>query len=352
MHLASSVKQLISKRQNKLSEKIQLQFLKRLHRLLSNGYPLLDALEAVAWDKELTSLANHFIQSLKAGERFDKVFDETGFHSQISSFMYFTRANSNLVGSMKKCIDMFEHRMKNTKKFKQIIQYPLILLLIFSIVIFFINHHVLPAFHSLLQSSSGAQQTITALIFIMDFMQFLVILIIAGFIIIMMIWKSLKKSIAIDKQLKIFNRIPIYRNFLRLQNSFQFAIHFSSLLKAGLSLKQILQELSNQSKLPITAFYAQLLTNDLQRGFHMSSLLSELVFIEKQLAIIFQKNTDNHALEKDLSLYSEMLMENIQQTVVKAITFIQPVFYIVLAIFIVFIYISLMWPMFQLINTF
>lgn len=352
MLMVSSVKQLISKRQNKLSEQIQLLFLKRLHRLLSNGYPLLDALEAVAWDKELASLANRFIQFLKAGERFDKVFEDTGFHPQISSFLYFTRANSNLIESLRKCIDMFEHRLKNTKKFKQIIQYPIILMLVFSFVIFFINHHVLPAFHSLLHSASGAQQTIAVLIFIMDFMQYLVIIIIAGGVIFTTIWHFLKKSIDIDMQLRIFNRIPIYRNFLRLQNSFQLAIHFSALLKAGLSLKEILQELSYQTKLPITAFYAKLITNDLNRGFHMSSLLAELTFIEKQLAVIFQKNTDNQALEKDLSLYSEMLMEEIQETIVKTITFIQPVFYIILAIFIVFIYISLMWPMFQLLNTF
>jgi len=349
--MASLVRQRLLKRQIKLSEQIQLRFLKRLHRFLLNGYPLLEALEAIKWDKELEETANNFIEALKDGTPIDTVFEKTGFHQSISSFLYFIRANSNLVESVGKCAEMYEHRMKNTKQFKQILRYPLILLVISSLVIFFINHNVLPSFQSLLQSSAEAQTTIMVSSFIMNLFEHLFIIGLMSLVIASTIWQFVKKKIEIDQQIKIFNRIPIYRNFLRLQNSFQFATHFSSLLKAGLSLKEILQELTNQNKLPIISFYSNLMTNDLNRGFHISSLLSELVFIEKQLAIIFQKNTDISALEKDLGLYSEMLMEEMQRKVIQVITLIQPIFYILLGSFIVFIYISLMWPMFQLINT-
>jgi competence protein ComGB len=168
----------------------------------------------------------------------------------------------------------------------------------------------------------------------------------------MMVWFFIKRKIPIDQQLKILYRIPIYRYFLRLQTSFQFAAHFGSLLKAGLSLKQILYELTVQQRLPILSFYAKLLTIDLNRGFHLSSQLAELPLIEKQLENIFQKNTDMKLLEKDLSLYSEILLEELQRKIISAIMLIQPIFYIVLGIFIVFIYLSLMLPMFQLINSF
>lgn len=352
MHMASSVKQIFMRPQSKYPEHIQLRFLKRLVRLLENGYPLLEALEVIAWDKELMTMANHFITSLKAGKRFDDIFEELNFHEMICSFLYFTRSNSNLVESIQKCAEMFEHHLKNTKKFKQILRYPLILLLIFSSVLFFINQQVLPSFHSLLQSSSHTQQTIFWLILIMDILQYLLIAGVLTLCISLIFWKVWKKNIDIDKQLTFYKHIPIYRSFLRLQNSFQFAAHFSSLLKAGLSLKEILHELASQQKLPILRFYARLLINDLNRGFHITSLLEELPFIEKQLSGIFQKNADVHALEKDLSVYSEMTLEEIQRIIVQAITLIQPIFYIILAVFIILIYISLMWPMFQLINTF
>lgn len=352
MHMASSVKQIFTRPRNKYPEQIQLRFLKRLVRLLENGYPLLEALEVIAWDKELTAMANHFITALKTGTPFDQIFEELNFHQMIRSFLYFTRSNANLAESIRKCAEMFEQQLRNTKKFKQILRYPLILLLIFSSVLFFINQQVLPSFHSLLQSSSHAQQTIFWLILIMDILQYFLIFSALTLCICIIFWKVWKKNIDIDKQLIFYKRIPIYRSFLRLQNSFQFAVHFSSLLKAGLSLKEILQELTSQEQLPILRFYAQLLIHDLNRGFHIANLLEELPFIEKQLSGIFQKNADVHALEMDLSLYSEITLEEIQRIIVQAITLIQPIFYIILAVFIILIYISLMWPMFQLINTF
>lgn len=352
MHMVSSMKQIFTKQQNKFPEQIQLRFLKRIERLLGNGYPLLEALEVIAWDKELTKIADHFITALKAGKRFDYILEELEFHDIIRSFLYFTRANSNLAETIGKCAEMFEQHLQNTRKFKQILRYPLILLFIFSLVLFFINQQVLPSFHSLLQSSTHAQQTIFWLILIMDILQYVFIIGVLSLFISVLFWKVWKKHIKIDKQLKFYNSIPIYRSFLRLQTSFQFAAHFSSLLKADLSLKEILQELATQQKLPIISFYAQLLIQDLNRGFHINTLLTELPFIEKQLSGIFQKNADASALEKDLAMYSEMTLEEIQRIIVQAITLTQPIFYVILAVFIVFIYASLMWPMFQLINTF
>lgn len=335
----------------KPSEEIQLRFLKRLHRLLSRGYPLLEALEVMAWDKELSRLATNFIEELQAGRSIDEVFDQHYFHHSIPSFLYFTKASSNLSESILKCSEMFDYRMKNNKKFNQVLRYPLILLFVFSLTIFFINQQVLPSFESLLQSSTQAKKTVGLLILIIDALQYIFIILAITISLSILIWRFFKKNIPIDTQLKVLNRLPIYRKFLKLQTSFQFATHFSSLLKAGLSLKQILSELSKQTRLPIINYYTDLITLDLNRGFHLSTLLSELPFIERQLANIFQKNNDIQSLEKDLNVYSEVLMEEMQRKIVATITLIQPVFYIIIAIFIVFIYISLMWPMFQLINS-
>lgn len=351
MHMDTSVKRRLWKYQNKLPEQIQLRFLKQLHRFLLKGYPLLEALEVIRWDKELEKTALEFIQLLKAGDPLDIVFEKTGFHHTICSFLYFIRANSNLNESIGKCAEMYEHRVKNVKKFKQILRYPFILLFIFLITIFFINQQILPSFQALLQSSPQAMNTINISVFIIDALQFFIIMMLTVFLLSFLVWQNIKKKIPVEQQLKLISRIPVYRSIIRTQTSFQMAAHFSSLIKAGLSLKEILKELSKQKKLQIIAYYAEMLTKDLNRGFHLSSLLSELSFIERPLAAIFHKNTDMYALEKDLNLYSEMLMEEMQRKTIQAITLIQPLFYILLAIFIIFIYISLMWPMFQLMNT-
>lgn len=78
---------------------------------------------------------------------------------------------------------------------------------------------------------------------------------------------------------------------------------------SGLSIKEILSSLSRQKKQPILAYYASLLTNELSRGIYVTNLLARLPLLDKQLSVIFQKHSDVKALEKDLSVYSELQTE-------------------------------------------
>ncbi|MCM3738745.1 type II secretion system F family protein [Oceanobacillus luteolus] len=351
MRMVSSLK-FMTKKRDMLPEEIQMRFLKRLEHFISNGYALQDALEAIAWDKDLADISSHFLFRLKEGERLELIFEETKFHSSVSAFLSFIHSNSNLREAIKKCIEVMEQRFNTMKKLKLIIRYPLMLLFFFSLILFFINYHVLPAFQSLFLTSSQALTTITVVKWIMDFLQFSLIFCSILLLALTILWNYYSKKMPIEEQVKVTQRVPLYRHYLRIQTSFQFATHFSSLLKAGLSLKEILYELSNQQRLPIISYYATLLINNLEHGFHISNLLREFPLIEEQLAIIFQKNATTDVLERDLTLYSDMLLEEMERMTIKIITVIQPIFYIILGIFIIFIYLSLMWPMFQLMNTF
>lgn len=335
----------------KLPKETQLLFLKRLNRLLKNGYPLLAALEIAKWDKQMVQPASIIILSLKNGKSIDVAFDKAHFHHSITSYLYFVKSNGDLQGSIEKCIEMYEHRMSYIKKFQQIARYPLILLFIFSLLLYFIKKSVLPSFADIFLTGSESSSTVGISILIIDFLGTLAITLIILLCIFFLIWNFTKQKVIIEKQIKFYYAIPIYRKFLKLQTSFLFATHFSNLLKTGMSFKEILQQMSQQKKLPIIAYYSQLMTAELNNGLHITNLISQFSLLEKQLTAIFQKNVDVHALEKDLTVYAELLMEEIERKTIKSITFIQPVFFIILASFILFIYVTLMWPMFQLIKT-
>lgn len=347
-----SARKLVLGRKKKLPEEIQLRFLRRMNRFLKNGYSLQDALEAAAWDKDLKKISSYFLERLTQGAQLDIIFEESGFHPSITAFIYFVNANANLSDALEKCTNMMEHRFEQSKKFKTTIRYPLLLLFVFTMILLFINQQILPAFEPLLRGSPEALAIVVLLKGILDFFELAAVTSCILFLILSFAWRIGKQKIPVEDQLRIFRRIPIYKSYLKIQTSFQFAAHFSSLLTAGLTLKEILHEITKQTRLPVLSYYAQLLTDNLAHGYHISYSLDELPFIESQLAAIFQKDTNKAMLEKDLSLYSDLLLEEMQRLIVQTIYFIQPVFYLVLGLFIIFIYLSLMWPMFQLINTF
>jgi competence protein ComGB len=322
-----------------------------MSRLLSSGYPLLEALQILKWDKQLITPADTVIHSLKNGQSIDASFDQAKFHHTIVGYLSFVKSNGDLEGSIDKCLFMFESRIKYRNKFLQTARYPLILLFIFIILLYVIQLFVLPSFVDLFQSSAQASSSLVFSIMIIDFLfnagMFVILMLLIGFA----AWRVTKNKISIKKQIKIIHAIPIYRKMIKLQTSFHFATHFSTLLKTGMPYRDILEQMAEQKTLPILSHYSQLMNEELTKGIPIFSLISQFHLLEKQLTSIFKNTQNTDALEKDLTIYAELLTQEIERKTIKTITYIQPVFFAILAGFIMFIYITLMWPMFQLIQT-
>src|SRR5690625_3586563 len=307
------------KKGSPLAESTQLIFLKRLHLLLDNGYPLIDALETLKWDKSMIKTVNTITFHLREGKQIDVAFNEATFHETIVAYLYFIRFNGDLQDSIKKCIHIFEQRLSYKKKFSQVLRYPLILSSIFLILLIFIKTSILPSFIQLFQMNVGSSKTVYISIFIIEgaitlFIAFLVIL-----AIIFCCWMFLRHKLSIEQKIAIYTKIPIYKYFLTLQTSFYFAIHFSMFLRAGLSLREILEHMEKQKKLPIIAFYSSKMKVQLSKGLYVTYLLESFTLLEKQVVHIFYKNNNDEALEQDLRAYADIIAETIQHKLMRLI---------------------------------
>lgn len=349
LYLKKHFKKLLIK--ERLNENIQLIFLKRLHHLLNLGYPILDALEVMKWDPRLASISDTIKHNLTRGLRIDKALDKAKFHDSIVAYLYFVSINGNLTLSLEKCISMFEQRMNHIKRFNKIIRYPIVLLGVFTILLIFLKRSVLPSFFELFQSNTEASKTVLWSLIIVDFFIINVFIVFITLIGGSLIWHKIKDNIPIDTKIKIYNKIPLYRNYLTMQTSYYFSTHISMFLKAGLSMKDILHAIKEQNKFPIIRYYATLMADQLSKGQKIDHLLMVLPFVEKQLVYIFQKIDDHETLQRDLTAYSYYIAEQMEEKIMRFIQLVQPTIFILLALFIIFIYIALMWPMYQVMKT-
>src|SRR5690625_6254212 len=78
IYMASFLKKFLKNPTNepKLTEQTQLHFLKRLHRLLENGYPIINALELMKWDKQMDQTISILNLALKEGNTLDESFED------------------------------------------------------------------------------------------------------------------------------------------------------------------------------------------------------------------------------------------------------------------------------------
>ncbi|MBM7569680.1 competence type IV pilus assembly protein ComGB [Aquibacillus albus] len=338
------------KQKQPLSIQKQHDFLKRLYRLIENGYSLLEALEILHWEKSWQYQTNLIIETLKNGKSLHIALQEANFHKKVISFMYFAMLDGDLETALKQCCLMLNQQIQFTKKFKQTARYPLFLGILFITLLYFIKNSVYPSFLHLFSSTSGTSKITD---FAITFIHILFQILVYGSLCLIIIygsWLLMKEKLSVENRIKVYHLIPFFHFILKLNNSFLFSIHLSSLLNAGLSLKACLETLHNQQQLPIISYYSNRMISELKRGKSITSVLPSCSMFTKELYRIFNKNINNQVLAKDLAIYAEFLIEQIESKTKQLIDFIQPAFFIMIGGLILFIYLTLMLPMFQLIQ--
>lgn len=353
MYMALLVKKRIMNfRKNKLlNDDQQLLFLQRLHRLLNDGYSLTRALKILEWNQSFIQSTEVITKHLTEGKYIDEAFDQAKFHHTIIAYLYFVRFNHDLITSLNKAIYMFSQRVENRKKFIRIIRYPLVLSFIFIILLLFLKGTILPSFLELFQHSQESSNTIVLAITFIDILVSLILLLIIVILTSFFVWRLYLRKLPIEDQMTYVKKIPIYRSFVRMQTSYYFTTHISMFLKTGMSMQTILKQMTSQRKLPLIAYYASLMEHQLQNGFPLDPLIMNFDFIEPQIAYIFEQQQNNDMLEHDLQAYADYVIQHMEDQMKKTLTLIQPIFFCILASFIIFIYLALMWPMFQIIQT-
>lgn len=335
--------------QHKLSSNKQLRFLQILSRMLSKGLTISESLDTLTFYDEYKHIAQLIKQDLKNGLHLDEALENVHFHHSIVTHLYVVRDNGNLENRIKQSVHLFQNRTNYQKRFQQVVRYPLILIITFSIILFFVYNQVLPSFQYLFVSNLSLP--IQLIFFMLQWVGYFILIVLFFFLIAFLFWTVYKKRISTDLKIKIFSKIPLLASYYRKQTSFHFATQLSSLLQAGMSFHKLLSYMANQDKLPIITYYSKQMHLQLARGKSLESLLTSFFFIEKQLKAIMSTRVDAQTLAKDLHVYAELSMEEMYYQLNKIITYVQPVFFIIIGAFIIFIYISILSPMFDIMNT-
>ncbi|QDP40596.1 type II secretion system F family protein [Radiobacillus deserti] len=348
MPLDLSIKHLFLKQNRELNPKTQQLYLDRLVYFLQNGYTLLHALDRMSWDKRLQPLARQSKQLLQEGAAFDYVLQDLGFKQRLYSFIAVTQMNGDLQRSISQCQTLLKNEMGHIRTFKNQIRYPICLLFLFLLVLYAVRSYIYPSFQQLFISASSTSPLLSFSMTIFDVL-FTGSLFLVGVIVCFIpIGFQLSKRLPIHQILRIQSLLPIYSRFVKMKNSFYFSLLLSSLLKTGASIKEALTILSKQQDMPFLSYHALQMLGTFKKGDHPPETFSSGLAIEEECLAIFQLDANTRKVEKDLLVYAELLNNRLQSFVSTLLKLIQPIFFSALAIFILFVYLSFMVPMFDL----
>lgn len=336
-----------------MNDKQRIDFVKRLNILLRHGFTLSVSLTFLFEQVELKSstLKQDLYASVKKGFGCSEIFAILKFPKSIIMLVYFSEIFGDLTLYLNNVEDFLLRNYKIKQNFYKTVQYPLVLLSFFIIMIMILNYTIIPEFKSLYLNMgvelSVLQIILTSIIFNLPLILLLIVII--SLIVILSI--CYYRSCSVAKKIQFIRKLPILRKLFIRYKTFRLATEFSLFYKNGISLQSIVEIYANQESDPYLNYLSNIINLGLQKGINLSDVLKETGCFEPGLIKFIKAGEKEGKLEIELKLYSEIIISKIEKQLQTIIKFIQPIIFIILAGLIVILYLVIMLPMFELMQT-
>ena len=333
----------------------QALFLKKMAELLTRGYPLTEAVESLAFQlpayrKEELNLC---LDMLKKGHPFHYVLENLHFNRELTGYVFFAEQHGSFAPSLLEGSEIAIKREQDRGKLVKILQYPILLILITGFLFAFVEKTLLPKFTALFKTMNLENNMFTSIVY--SFSKYtpiclVVLLLIAG-ISLIYYFLIFRKQPALSRN-KSLVRLPFAGKFIQLWNTQYFAVQLSFLLSGGLSITEALRLFENNSSHPFFSELGKVMTQKLLTGEGLEDILSEFPFFDKEFSRIVRHGQNNGKLEQELYLYSRYCISRLEEKIDKYSKIAAPAIYLFIGFMVVSMYLSILLPMFHLMDGF
>ncbi|WP_227936866.1 competence type IV pilus assembly protein ComGB [Alkalihalobacillus deserti] len=325
----------------------------RIGRLLEQGYPLETALRFIQLHVgiKIKEQIEQVLLHLKEGHPVHEACQSFEIPNSIKSFLYFYEQQGQLAQGFNQAGMLLNHREKIITELTKLLRYPLTLLLLCGLVLILMFQFVFPHFRSIFTMMSESPPLFTKM-----FMQFLFQLpyfMIIGLVVLLFsalfIRFKMKKWSVSERIMKLLN-VPFCKNHVQIIISYFFSLQLGKLLSAGLTLQEALLQFEKQEYVSFLQLECMQISSELQKGRPFREILKEKAFFCDELSVVVDNGEKTGYLAGDLEHYSDILFQELEDSLQKGLRMIQPMLFLMIGGFIFLLFIATMLPMFQMIG--
>ncbi|MDE5413972.1 competence type IV pilus assembly protein ComGB [Alkalihalobacterium chitinilyticum] len=330
------------------------EILQRLGYLLQQGYSLSEGLELLQLSQKepIKIKFSEVLKELKEGQALYKALESIKLPNDISSFIYFSEQIGGLPTGLVEAGKLYLKQEQIKEKIGKLLMYPLFLIWILFIVMTVMVTYLFPHFKSLFDTMSVDLPFVTVLfLHIIDSIPFLLLGGLVASLFGFTFYITKFRHFTPYKKMTLILKVPFVSSYVSALLTYYFCIQLSSLLKGGLSISQALNIFKEQSIILFLQDEAAWLIQRLKEGERLSDLLSQRPFFNDELAMVIEHGQKRGALDLELLHYSEHLFVSIEEKTKKVVMVLQPSMFVIIGVIVLLMFLSILVPMFQLINS-
>ena len=336
-------------------KKEQAQFLLRLGELLESGYHLSEALRFLQSQESIRrrDSIEEALQLLKSGQSLHEVMAVIGFHPPLLPYIHYAEFYGDLPRALQEGGLFWKKRNEDQEKLMKILVYPFVLLLFILFISIMLQGILLPKFEALYENMAIPPSFFLKFIL---FMSSLSDYLLYAIVIIALLVLSAKKwwynNLCPLKQKQFLLKIPFVKMYVRLFDTYYLSYQMSCLLAGGLSFNESMQLFTAYSKHPFYRKVSQVITDGLNEGRSLPSVFKHLPYFEPYMSDVLDNGQKNGKLDQELYHYSRIVMKILEDKISSVLKMIQPLLFATVGVIVISIYLSVLLPMFSIMESF
>lgn len=310
--------------------------------MLKSGYALNQAMAIMAHhDQQMQPILREFDLALQNGTAFHEVVAPF-FKPNIVVQLRLAERHGRLDDTLILLGERLAGVQKQLGKVQQVMRYPLFLLGILAVMLLGAKLFLLPMFAQWGTGLDAAQGTFGYARYLWG----------AGVVIVALFgffgWRYYRCSPL--GRLKMLVRLPLIGRVVKSAINFQVAQELSLLLRAGLSLPAVLNELANLPAKSVERAFAVDVAAHLRAGLEVADYILASPLLSDSLAGYFDRGQKHEETGEYLNYFAKMQFEQLMNQTEQLIGLVQPVVFGAIGLAIMLLYLTLLLPMYQTIG--
>ncbi len=324
----------------------------RMSTLLEEGYTFADAINMLLpYHVDNVEFWREKIQDqLRNGSNVVDILQSLAVQDKYLMGLKIAEENGEMALAFKNAAMQMEFNEKMLKKLINLLVYPIFLIVILTSIFIAFRKIFLPNLTEIITSRTNENiSSLNVSKIFLHLPDFIFILTgITMFISILFSFYIRKQTI--QEQIRIIMKIPIVNYFYKLQITRHFSNVLGGLIVGGFSLQHALAVIQEQQLNKTLSYVTMVIERNIKYGESLSTAVSIMDVFFPKFEVFIKHGEKSGYLGRELLIYCELLDEKLQSIIKTSISLIQPFFFLLIGLCIVVAYLSILLPMYKLID--
>ena len=329
------------------------QLLMRTSTLLDEGYTFVECIEMLLpyHIKDYSKWSTIIEQVFQDGAGPTKVFEYMGMKKQYLLSINLAETTGNLSQTLYTVANQIQFAQETKNRLSKLLIYPTFLFILIVGLFIAFRLKFLPNIQQMMYSRVGYSETssIQWSKFFLHMPDYIITITAVIISLLVLIWIYISRK-RIDIQLVIVLKIPFIRHYWRLLITRQFSRTLGELLLTGFSLQSALEQLMKQPHQKQIAYIASAIQQRVIYGDSLAQAVLLCDFFYPKFNHFIAHGEQSGLLGRELILYTELLDSKLQNGIKTTTKTVQPLLFIIIAICIVAAYLSILLPMYNMLD--